>query len=147
MYVVIRESTAADLDQGLLETLANLAEVDLILDAAREIFRARLRTGARTFVALIDDRIVGTLSLLIEHKFIHGGGKVAHIEDVVAHPAFQNQGIASGLVRHAIAEARKLGCYKVILNCFDQVAPFYERLGFRRYNIGMRLDLNNPDAG
>ncbi|HZU35976.1 MAG TPA: GNAT family N-acetyltransferase [Gemmataceae bacterium] len=142
MKIDIREANGTDLDHGLLETLSSLAHVGLTSEKAREIFRARLRTGARTYVAVADGRIIGTVSLLIEQKFIHGGGLVGHIEDVAVHGSHQNQGIASNLVRHAIAEARQQGCYKVVLGCYDSLAPFYERLGFRRHDVGMRLDLN-----
>ena len=37
--------------------------------------------------------------------------------------------------------AAKSGCYKVILDCFDPLVPFYERMGFRPFNRGLRLDL------
>ncbi len=143
MKIDIREANGTDLEHGLLETLGYLADVGLTLDQARELFRARLRTGARTYVALAGSQIIGTVSLLIEQKFIHGGGLVGHIEDVAVHGAHQNQGIASNLVRHAIAEARQHGCYKVVLVCYESLAPFYERLGFHRHDLGMRLDLNS----
>lgn len=142
MSIEIREANAPDLEQGLLESLASLADVRLTLDEAREVFRSRLRTGTRTFVAVSDGRIIGTASLLIERKFIHGGGAVGHIEDVAVHHAFQKRGIASALVEYAIREARKVGCYKVVLGCYEGLAPFYERLGFRRHDLGMRLDLD-----
>jgi len=137
----IRECTALDLGNGFLDTLANLADVDMTTEQAREVFRSRLRNGIRTYVALIDDQIVGTITLLVERKFIHRGGVVGHIEDVAVHPEYQKRGVASALVRHATEEARGLGCYKVILNCFDHLVAFYERLGFRRHDNGMRIDL------
>jgi len=141
MDPIIRECTALDLSNGFLATLANLADVDMTTEEAREVFRSRLRNGIRTYVALAGDQIVGTVTLLVERKFIHRGGLVGHIEDVAAHPDYQNRGIASALVRHATEEARRLGCYKVILSCFDRLVPFYERLGFRRHDTGMRIDL------
>jgi hypothetical protein len=45
------------------------------------------------------------------------------------------------LLRHAVEEARSLGCYKVILNCRDELVSFYERFGFHRHDNGMRMDL------
>ena len=143
MAIEIREANATDLECGLLETLGCLAEVRLTLDEAREVFRSRLRVGTRTFVALDDGRVIGTVSLLIERKFIHHGGTVAHIEDVAVHNTFQKRGIASALVEYTIQEARRSGCYKVILGCYEQLTPFYERLGFRRHDLGMRLDLDS----
>lgn len=143
MKIDLREANGTDLDHGLLETLGHLAEVGLTAEEAREVFRARLRTGARTFVALANGRIVGTISLLLEQKFIHNGGLVGHIEDVAVHGAYQKQGVASSLVQYVLTEARKVGCYKVVLGCYESLAPFYERLGFRKHDVGMRMDLKS----
>jgi len=139
MDIIFRELVPADLSRGFLETLAGLAAVDLTVDAAQAVLKERQETGIRTFVAADGERVVGTASLVVEQKFIHGGGLCGRIEEVVVHPDYKNQGIARALVRHAIAEAEKLSCYKVILNCFDNLVPFYEGCGFRRHDVGMRL--------
>jgi glucosamine-phosphate N-acetyltransferase len=115
--------------------------VKLTPDQAKEVFRERLRRGIRSYVACIDDRVVGTASLLVEEKFIHGAGLSSHIEDVAVHRDFQKQGIGAALVGYLLQEARRLGCYKVILNCREGNVPFYEKMGFRRHDVGMRLDL------
>jgi glucosamine-phosphate N-acetyltransferase len=140
MEISIRELRGFDNFDEFLDSLGNLADVQLTPEEAREVFRNRLRTGISTYVACAQDRIVGTASLLIEQKFIHGGGRSGHIEDVAVHRDFQKQGIGAALVQHLTEQARKMGCYKVVLNCFDQLAPFYEKLGFRRHDVGLRLD-------
>lgn len=141
MNLSIREFNALDLNNGFLETLSSLAEVGLTPDEAREVYRSHLRAGAHTYVALADQRVVGTVTLLLEQKFIHHGGRIGHIEDVAVHREYQHHGIASALVRHATEVARQEGCYKVILSCFEPLCPFYERLGFHRHDVGMRVDL------
>ena len=138
--VSVREMTEADLGAGFLDALGALSEVRLTLAQARAVF-AELAPNLRTYVAVWQGRVVGTTRLLVERKFIHGGGLVGHIEDVAVAPAYQHRGVGSALVGHAVAEARRSGCYKVILDCSDELAPFYERLGFRPYNRGLRLDL------
>jgi glucosamine-phosphate N-acetyltransferase len=140
MNISIADLTALDLSNGFLDTLGGLAKVQLSIDEARQILRNRLRLGMRTYVARAAEGVVGTTTLLVEDKFIHAGGRVGHIEDVVVRPGYEKRGIGGALVRHAIEEARKLGCYKVILNCFEALVPFYEQLGFRRHDVGMRLD-------
>lgn len=141
MEVLIRELTGIDLHKGFLETLASLADVDLQPEDAVGIFRNRLKAGVRTFVAEAQGRIVGTTTLLVEEKFIHAGGRVGHIEDVAVHREFRKQGIGNALVQYAVEESKKLGCYKVILNCFEHLVPFYSGNGFRRQDVGMRIDL------
>jgi glucosamine-phosphate N-acetyltransferase len=139
--LVIRELTGPDLTTHFLETLANLAPVQLNVPEALEIYRRRLRNGVRTYIALVKGQVAGTLSLVVEQKYIHQGGWVGHIEDVAVHADFVNKGIGSALVDHALEEAKRLGCYKAILSCFEDRVPFYERLGFRRHDVGMRVDL------
>jgi glucosamine-phosphate N-acetyltransferase len=139
----IRELQPGDVSRCLIETLSNLAEVGLTPNEAEDIVRQRVSSGVRTYVACdpTSTEVVGTVTLMLERKLIHRGGKVGHIEDVAVRKGFRGKGIASSLVRHATEEARKLGCYKVILNCFEQVVPLYASLGFRRLDVGMRIDL------
>jgi len=139
--LMIRDLTVADLDHGFLETLACLSAVDLTPEGARPLLEERARAGVRTFVAIADGRVIGTASLVAERKFLHSGGRVGHVEDVAVHRDFQRRGIGTKLVVHAVRHAQELGCYKVILDCFGPVAPFYARLGFREFNRGLRLDL------
>ncbi len=141
MNLDIRPMSGHEVTEAFLETLTGLADVGLTVRQAREIFRQRLRAGVLTYVALLEGRVVGTATLLVEQKFIHAGGRVGHVEDVAIHPQFQRRGIGLALVRHLTGEAQKLGCYKVILSCFEDRVPFYQNLGFRPHDVGMRLDL------
>jgi glucosamine-phosphate N-acetyltransferase len=138
--LLVRELYGSDLPNGFLDVLAHLAAVGLTVERAGEVLRERLRTGVRTYIAMSGGQVVGTAALLLEQKFIHGGGYVGHIEDVVVLRENAGQGIGTALVRHALKEAHKAGCYKVILNCHDKNVPFYEKLGFRRHELEMRLD-------
>lgn len=137
----IRELRRDDLDRGFLDTLAALTSVELTAERARELFDNR-PPNQFTFVATHGDRVIGTTSLVIDQKFIHSGGRVGHIEDVAVARDFQRRGIGTELVRHGADFARTAGCYKVILHCFAELSPFYQRMGFRDFNIGMRLDLS-----
>lgn len=139
--IEIRELVRDDLGHGFLESLAALTRVDLTPEQARAVFDRR-PSNQFTFVALADGRVIGTASLFIDQKFIHGGGRVGHIEDVAVATDFQRRGIGTELVKFASERARADGCYKVILHCAAALSAFYARIGFRDCNIGMRLDLN-----
>jgi glucosamine-phosphate N-acetyltransferase len=139
--VLIRTLEHDDLHRGLSETLAGLAPVDLAPRQLCEVFRRRQQQGVLTFVCLDGDQVVGTASLVVEQKFIHGGGRVGHVEDVAVRDGHRLRGIGTRLVRHAVEAARREGCYKVILNCTEALADFYRRIGFRAHTLGMRLDL------
>ena len=84
--------------------------------------------------------MVGTASLIVEQKFIHGGGLVGHIEDVAVHKDHWRKGIGTAMVDQLTKLASSMRCYKVILNCFDEFVPFYTRIGYRRHDSGLRFD-------
>ncbi len=138
--IAIRELQRDDFERGFLDTLSALTSVELTADRARELFD-NTPPNQFTFVALDGDRVIGTTSLVIDQKYIHSGGRVGHIEDVAVASNFQRRGIGTELVRYAADYAKTAGCYKVILHCFAELSPFYQRMGFRDFNIGMRLDL------
>lgn len=139
--LTIKLMDATDLRRGFLNALGALKPAELTDEQAIEVFRRRMKARIRTYVALIDDRVAGTASLLIEPKYIHAGGTVGHIEDVAVHVAYQHHGVGAKLVQHILEECRQAGCYKVILDCEENVIPFYEKLGFHRWEHAMRFDL------
>ena len=106
MYT-IRSLFGCDLDNGsFFETLEALAEVNLTPDKAKQIYRKRLCASPTniTLVAEDDGKIIGTGSIFIERKYIHGGSYVGHIEDVAIHPLHQNKDIGTALVKELIEE-------------------------------------------
>ncbi len=141
MLFVLRPLEQADFHRGFLECLANLTEVGLTPDEAIRIWRGRNAAGVRTVVAVEGEQVIGTASLILEHKFIHHGGIIGHIEDVAVHPDHQGKGAGSAVVRELVALAQQSGCYKVILSCTDQNMAFYTRLGFHPHDNGLRIDL------
>lgn len=78
-----------------------------------------------------DGNIVGTVTLLIEPKFIHDLSYVAHIEDVVVSTDYRKQGIGKLLVEKAIGMSKEFHCYKVILDCAETCVGFYQSCGFK----------------
>lgn len=91
------------------------------------------------FVIDIDNKIIGTLTLLIETKLVHNMGKVAHIEDVVASDKFRGMGVGRLLVQHAIGYAKGSGCYKTILDCSSHNVGFYEKCGLKQNGSMMAI--------
>jgi glucosamine-phosphate N-acetyltransferase len=136
----IRLVEEGDFERGFIETLEFLSDVSLTPDEARVIWIERMQAGIHTVVAEIDDRVVGTASLIVEKKFIHSGGLVGHIEDVAVHADFQRRGIGTQLVEHLTYLGAEIGCYKVILNALEHVVPFYARLGYRQHDAGLRVN-------
>ena len=83
--IKIREIEEDDLEKGFLETLDFLRNTSSIdKNKAKEILKKiKQNPNHIIYVAIDDKKIIGSTTLLIEQKFIHDGGLVGHIEDVV----------------------------------------------------------------
>ena len=92
------------------------------------------------YVAIYGGKVIGSTTLLIEQKFIHDGGKVGHIEDVAVRKEYQGKGVGKKIVNELLKYAKKKGCYKTILDCSDDLIPFYKSLGFKRHSNSLRFD-------
>ena len=101
---IIRELRKDDLWNGFLTTLDSLRQTsDIDRDKAEKIFeKINSNPDHIIVVAELDGKIVGTTTLLIEPKFIHEGGLVGHIEDVVVDKNFQGQKIGEKIIRYLI---------------------------------------------
>jgi len=141
---IIRELRKDDLWNGFLTTLDSLRQTsDIDRDKAEKIFeKINSNPDHIIVVAELDGKIVGTTTLLIEPKFIHGGGLVGHIEDVVVDKNFQGQKIGEKIMKYLLEFAKNRGCYKTILDSTDDVKPFYEKLGFKHIANELRFDHN-----
>jgi glucosamine-phosphate N-acetyltransferase len=135
----IRELVLDDLDNGFLETLDNLLPDTSKLERtnARHLL-AEIRSNPlhRVFVLVIPQRwnsselVLGTVTLLVEPKFIFNGGRVGHIEDVSIRRGYEGKGLGRKLISHATRVAKEMGCVKMVLDCSGQTMPFYEKLGY-----------------
>ena len=142
--IKIREIEEEDLEKGFLESLDFLRKASNIdKNKAKEILKKiKLNPNHIIHVAIDDKKIVGSTTLLIEQKFIHDGGLVGHIEDVVVRKDYEGKGIGIKLVTSMLERAKEKNCYKTILDCKDDVKQFYERIGFKRESNCMRYDHN-----
>lgn len=140
--IKIRELQKEDLWNGFLKSLDSLRQAsDIDKKTAEKIFEKISQNPEHIIVvADMDGKIVGSSTLLLETKFIHNGGIVGHIEDVVVDKNYQGKKIGEKIIRHLLEYAREKGCYKTILDCADNVKPFYEKIGFKHNANALRFD-------
>ncbi len=139
---IIRELRKEDLWNGFLTTLDSLRQAsDIDKNKAEAIFE-KINSNPDHIIAVaeLDRKIVGATTLLIEPKFIHKGGLVGHIEDVVVDKDFQGQKIGEQIMKYLLEIAKNRGCYKTILDSTEEVKPFYEKLGFKHIANELRYD-------
>lgn len=143
--IQVKELENHDLINSFFDTLSNLTEIGKDVydkEFSQKIFeKIRKSDNIKIFVAIKDTDIVGSITAIIEQKFIHNGGRICHIEDVVTRKGFEKLGIGSILVEKVLELAIQEKCYKVILNCSEYNSKFYEKLGFYKHSIGMRYNL------
>ena len=116
--VKIRQIQENDLFQGFLESLDSLRKASDLEENNAKLILKKIRSNQNhvIMVADLEGQIVGSITLLIEPKFIHQGGLVGHIEDVVVRSELQSKGIGEQLVNAALEYAKNHGCYKTILD-------------------------------
>jgi GNAT superfamily N-acetyltransferase len=150
--IEIVPATLEDLPQlcGLLGMLF-AQEADFRPDAARQERGLRLileQPGVgRIFCARQGSTVLGMVSLLLTVSTAEGG-RAAWLEDMVVLPDHRGHGLGERLLRHALAEARALGCSRITLltDATNAAAMrFYERAGFVRsqmvpYRLGLAPD-------
>ena len=140
--IEIRELQKNDLFNGFLTALDSLRPAsDIDKQKAEEIFdKIHSNPDQIIAVAIQDGNVIGTSTLIIETKFIHKGGLVGHIEDVAVSKKHQGKGVGQKIISYLLDYAQKRGCYKTILDCTDDIKPFYEKLGFKHKANAMRFD-------
>ncbi|MDQ6433703.1 N-acetyltransferase [Mesorhizobium sp. LHD-90] len=131
------------------ETTADVAAREALLDRAMGVARKRkssekLRRGRKpseglAFVARgADGRMLGTVRLWDVH--VSGDRRALLLGPLAVDPSAKSAGVGSALMRHAIAEAKRLGHRAVVL---VGDAPYYGRFGFSAEKTG-RLAMPGP---
>lgn len=110
----------------------------------RETFQTMLGTdNLSVYCALVDERIVGTATLLVMPNLTYACEPTAFIEAVVVREQWRRRGIATAMMERVVADARATGCNKVQLlshkrHTADGAHGLYEQLGFEAEAEGFR---------
>lgn len=118
---------------ALLAQLNNYRE-PISYEQFREQYDKIKRNSGIILVFRIDEKVVATGKLLIEHKFY---SKLGHIEDIVVDRECRGRGLGVRLVKELLAIAKDKGCYKVVLEAGDKLERFYQKVGMIKEGIEM----------
>ena len=116
----------------IIQLYNNFSKIDkIILDLKNlKSLIERLPQNHNIFLYLENNIIVGGITLIIEEKIIHSGGKVGHIEDFVVLDIYRNKGIGSLLYNYVKILCEQNKCYKIILDCNESLENYYIKKGF-----------------
>ncbi|MBB3914030.1 GNAT family N-acetyltransferase [Rhizobium fabae] len=140
----IRPAAAGDL-LGLTVLYHHLNPTDPILDGtvAEERFSAILaQPGMTVFIGFAGDLAAATVTLIVVPNLTRSGASYALMENVVTHADHRKRGYARAVIGHAVEQAWKVGCYKVMLLTGSKnpaTLRFYENCGFAQDKTGYQI--------
>uniref|UniRef100_A0AC34QPA5 Glucosamine 6-phosphate N-acetyltransferase n=1 Tax=Panagrolaimus sp. JU765 TaxID=591449 RepID=A0AC34QPA5_9BILA len=135
---LMRSLKISDLENGFTDLLAQLTVVG---DVTKQKLKLQFSVMAKTvplrdYIVVIEEistgKIVGSSTLVIEWKFIHAAGCRGRIEDVVVDKTKRGYGFGKLLNQCLVGLAKKIGVYKLSLECKDNLIPFYEQFGYKK---------------
>ena len=103
----------------------------------------KARASGIKFVCKDGRKEVGRTYLYVLRNDLHRE-PFGFIEDVFVDESRRGQGIMSKLHEMAVAEARRQGCYKIVLSSRSErtdVHDMYRHLGYEARGVAFRLDL------
>ena len=89
------------------------------------------------FVIELNNELIGSITLIIEQKFIHKLSKYGRIEDVIINNKHRGKGYGKKLIKHIVNYCKENCFYKITLTCNEKLISFYEKNDFEVYQIHM----------
>lgn len=134
-WLVVRPVQVEDYDKGLLPLLSQLTAVGNVSRTTFERQYWAMQKAGGYYVTVIEDTrnrsIIGAATLITEFKFIHDGGIRGRLEDVVVNNTYRGKQLGKLIVLTVTLLAKKLGCYKMSLDCNDSLIAFYKSIGYK----------------
>lgn len=134
-----RDLTYSDYNKQYFELLSQLTVCNQISQDKFKNIIDNLNSNHKIIVYEENNKILASGTLLIEQKIIRNCGKVGHIEDIVVDKSLNGKGIGKLLIEKLKQYAKEQGCYKIILDCRNEVVGFYEKCGFNKKEEQMVL--------
>ncbi len=110
----------------------------------RAFEQIRADPNHQLIVAELDGTVIGTLHLMFLPSISYQGGLRAQVESVRVDKQYQNLGIGSAMMKWTIERATERGAHLMQLTTHksrEDAHRFYERLGFQKSHLGMKLNL------
>lgn len=98
-----------------------------------------IQNNSSIWIIEIDDQLIATGTILYEYKFIRNVCKLAHIEDICVSEKYRGQNYGKILINYLVKEATQNNCYKITLDCLENLEKFYGYNGFEKSGIQMTI--------
>jgi len=145
MEYIVKELMKKDLEylDSFFVTLSNLTDAPKqTREKTENLLMGINEQWSKIFIAITTEgEIIWALTLMIKQKMIRWWARAGHIEDVVTREGYEWNGIGKALMNTAIEEAKNCGCYKIILDCDNELTTRYEKFWFKNDGAFMRMYL------
>jgi len=129
---IFRKLEESDYHKNYLQLLSQLTQVGHISPEEFSNILAKIQSQIWVFEDTTANKIVASASILLEQKFIHGGGIVAHLEDVIVDQSYRGNQLGHKLIVSIVEIAKNSGAYKIIADCKPELLSFYSKNGFEK---------------
>lgn len=134
-WLLVRPLQLEDFNNGYLDLLSQLTTVGNVNEEKFKNQFYAMQRGGGYYVTVIEDtrnnKIIGAATLVTEFKFIHECALRARLEDVVVNTTYRGKQLGKLIVLTVSLLSKKLGCYKMSLDCKDKLIPFYKSIGYK----------------
>jgi len=136
--LIMRPMKRDDYSRDYLGLLAQLTKVGDIsqVQFEKRFEQMQVCNASNTYftfviVDLNKNKIAGSITHVYEQKFFRNTGARGRIEDVVVHEDYRGKKLSKILLDVATQLSKNLGCYKLSLECFDDLKKLYMQFGFQ----------------
>ena len=115
-------------------------------DLLGESFAAPFVARGELLTARADGQIAGVMILQPEDPLFwpdRPSGEAAYVHKLAIRRAYAGMGLPAALMDHAEGLAKAQDRYLLRLDCHPKLAPYYEGLGFHRFD---EIDVRHPEA-
>lgn len=135
--LLMRPLCRGDYDRGYIQLLGQLTTVG---DISQEEFNVRYNSMESCldsyYITVVEDTCTGQViasgTLVKEQKFIHKCSARGRIEDIVVDSKYRGKQLGKLILDVLTILSKKVGCYKVSLECKDKLVPFYSQFGYQK---------------
>jgi len=121
-----------------LKLMNNFRDVKIDMDDGEfeNIYNNILKNG-EIIIAEKNNKIIGSITVFLEYKFINNSSIYAHIEDLFVKEKHRHNKIGYELVNNAINYCKTKNVFKISLNCNYELIDFYSLNNFTNRQINM----------
>jgi glucosamine-phosphate N-acetyltransferase len=127
-----RKLEESDYHKNYLQLLTQLTQVGNITPKEFSNIFGKIQSQIWVFEDNVTNKIIASASIFLEQKFIHDGGIVAHLEDVVVDQYYRGAQLGKKLIDNIVEIAKNSGAYKIIADCKPELISFYSKNGFEK---------------